>query len=126
MGLMSNQPQPISIAWGSPFKAPTIQLPNGQLITDATRVVVDCETGKPPKVFLEFEGLEVSDFQIDGVVSVIRETPADPFEGMRLFLSEIDPQELERATLAVQEMGGPVGFGEAAIQVLREWTSGKP
>ena len=122
---MTNQPQPISIAFGSPYKAPTIQLPNGQLITDATRVVVDCKTGEAPKVFLEFEGVEVSDLQMEGVVSVIREVPADPFEGMQLFLSEIDPAALEKATLEVQAMGGPQSFGEAAVHVLKEWAGGK-
>jgi hypothetical protein len=122
MGHMSTQP--VKIAWGSPYKAPTVLL-GDQLITDASRVTVDCSTGGPPKVFLEFEGKEVEDLQFEGVVHIVRETPADPFEGMLLFLSEIDPSALEKATLEVQAMGGPQGFGEAAVQVLKEWAGGK-
>lgn len=126
-GMSTQEPIPVRIAWGSPFKAPSVLLgvpEQEQLITDASRVTVDCRSGEVPKVFLEFD-TPVEDLQFEGVVTVIREQVADPLEVMRSFLEDIDPSELEKATLEIQEMGGPQGFGEAALEVLKRWTSGK-
>lgn len=115
--------QPVKIAWVSPYAAPTVLI-GENLITDASRVTVDCESGGAPKIFMEFEGKPVEDLQLDGVVYVVREVPADPIAIMVDFLSQIDPAELDRAVLAAQEMGGPQGFGETALAVLKGWASG--
>jgi hypothetical protein len=115
--------QPVLIAWRNPFKAPTVQL-GENLITDASRVTVDCQAGGPPKIFLEFEGKPVEDLQLDGVVHVVREVAADPLKIVDEFLSNIDPPELQRAVLESMELGGPETFGEAALAVLRKWARG--
>lgn len=115
--------KPVKIAWGSPFKAPSV-LVGEQLVADATRVTLDCKTGQAPEIFLEFEGQQVEDLELEGVVHVVREVPADPIAIVVDFLSELDPTELDRAVLQAQEMGGPQGFGEAALAVLKGWASG--
>lgn len=115
--------QPVKIAWVSPYAAPTVLI-GENLIADASRVTVDCESGGAPKIFLEFEGKPVEDLQLEGVVHVVREVPADPIEIITGFLSQLDPTELERAVLESQGMGGPQSFGEAALAVLRGWASG--
>lgn len=121
MGAMNTQP--VKIAWVSPYAAPTVLI-GENLITDASRVTVDCESGGAPKIFLEFEGKAVEDLQLEGVVHVVREVPADPIAIVVDFLSQLDPSELERAVLEAQEMGGPQSFGEAALLILKGWASG--
>lgn len=116
-------PQPVRIAWRSPFKIPTVLL-GDQLITDASRVVVDCETGGAPKIFLEFEGQQVEDLQLDGVVHVVREIPADPLLAVQEFLDALDGDELNKAVLSDLEFGGSETFSEAALKVLRGWARG--
>jgi len=122
---MTDKPetQPVAIAWRNPYKAPTVQL-GENLITDASRVTVDCQPGGPPKVFLEFGDRAVEDLQFDGVVHVVREVAADPLLVVDAFLENIDPSELQRAVLESMELGGPETFGEAALQVLRKWARG--
>jgi hypothetical protein len=121
MGAMNTQP--VKIAWVSPYAAPTVLI-GENLITDASRVVVDCESGGAPKIFLEFEGKPVEDLQLEGVVHVVREVPADPIAIVVDFLSQLDPSELDRSVLQAQEMGGPQGFGETVLQILKGWASG--
>jgi hypothetical protein len=116
--------QPVTIAWRNPFKAPTVQL-GENLITDASRVTVDCQTGGAPKIFLEFEGKPVEDLQFDGVVHIVREVAADPLKVVDDFLAELDGSELQRAVLESLELGdGEQTFGDAALKVLRGWARG--
>jgi hypothetical protein len=124
MGAMTDpETQPVTIAWRNPFKAPTVQL-GENLITDAARVTVDCVSGGPPKIFLEFVDKAVEDLQFPGVVHVVREVAAEPIELVVGFLEDLDPAELERVSLEKMEMGGPQTFGEAALLVLKEWARG--
>jgi hypothetical protein len=120
---MSTDPQPVRIAWGSPFKAPSV-LVGEQLITEATRVTVDCQTGGAPKIFLEFEGQQVEDLQLEGVVHIVREIPADPLLAVQEFLDNLDADELNKAVLSDLEFGGSETFSEAALKVLRGWARG--
>jgi hypothetical protein len=115
--------QPVTIAWRNPFKAPTVLL-GENLITDASRVTVDCEPGSPPKVFLEFEDRAVEDLQFDAVVHVVREVPADPLKIMSDFLENIDPGELDRCVLEAMDMGSPQQFGAVALEILKGWARG--
>lgn len=125
MGAMTDPaptPQPVRIAWGSPFKAPSVLL-GEKLITEATRVTVDCQTGAAPKIFLELDE-PVEDLQFEGVVHVVREVAADPIELMTGFLDDLDPGELNRAVLQLMEIEGIETFGEAALKVLGRWARG--
>jgi hypothetical protein len=115
--------QPINIAFGRAYKAPTV-LVGGQMITDATRVTVDCENGKAPKVFLELEPEAVDALELDGVVHIIREVPADPIKVTLAFLEPLDPAELDRCVLETMGLGGVTTYGEAALEVLRGWARG--
>lgn len=124
MDAMNTEPQPVHIAWGNPFKAPSILLANDQLITDATRVSVDCTAGEAPKVFLEFGDRPVDDLELVGVVHVVREVPADPFEAIRDFVGALDADELNKAVLHEMEFSGAETFSEAALTVLRGWANG--
>lgn len=117
-------PQPVRIAWASPYKAPTV-LVGATLIADATRVTVDCAAGEPPKIFLEFSEQPVEDLQLEGVVHVVKEVAADPIAVVSAFLEDIDPAELDRAVLAAMEMSsGLETYGQAALQVLGGWARG--
>jgi len=127
MGAMNAEPQPIRIAWGSPYKAPSVLIGGAeheQLITDATRVSVDCTSGQAPKVFLEFGDQPVEDLALEGVVHVVREVPADPFLAVQEFLGAIDANELNKAVLSVLEFGPEENFADAALTVLRGWARG--
>lgn len=124
---MSTDPQPVHIAWGSPFKAPSVLIGDAeheQLITDASRVSVDCVAGEAPKVFLEFGDRPVEDLHLEGVVHVVREIPADPLLVVQEFLANLDADELNKAVLTVLEFGPEENFSEAALRVLRGWASG--
>ena len=124
---MSNEPQPVRIAWGSPYKAPSVLVGDAeheQLITDASRVTVDCSAGSAPRVFLEFEGREVEELALEGVVYVTREIPADPLVAVQEFLANLDADELNKAVLSVLEFGPEETFSEAALKVMRGWASG--
>lgn len=125
---MTADPQPVRIAWRSPFLAPSVLIGDAeheQLITDASRVSVDCEAGQPPKVFLEFDApAGVEDLVLEGVVHVIREIPADPLLAVQEFLANLDADELNKAVLGVLEFGPEENFSEAALKVLRGWASG--
>lgn len=114
--------QPVSIAWRNPFKAPTVQF-GENLITDASRVTLDCQAGGPPKIFLEFDGKPVQDLQLDGVVHIVREIPADPLAAIQEFLDALDPAELQRGTMDEMEAGAET-FGEGALRLLRKWARG--
>lgn len=116
--------QSVSIAWGSPFKAPTVQLASGQLITDASRVTIDCGTGMPPKIFLELPTDNLPDLKLEGVVYAVREAPADPIRILTEFLDAVDPSELDRCVLESMGMGGPQAFGEVALGILKGWARG--
>lgn len=120
---MSTGPQPIRIAWGNPFKAPSV-LVGEQLITEATRVSIDCTTGEAPKIFLEFGDQQVEDLVLEGVVHVVREIPADPLLAVQEFLDALDGDELNKAVLSDLEFGGSETFSEAALKVLRGWARG--
>lgn len=125
MGGMNAEPQPVRIAWGSPYKAPTVLFGTAeQVVTDASRVTVDCQTGSAPKVYLEFEGREVEDLALEGVVNVVREIPVDPLLAVQEFLAAIDADELNKAILQVLEFGPEDQFAMAALRVLRGWASG--
>lgn len=123
-------PQPVRIAWRSPYLAPTVLLGGDEqtprhLITDATRVTVDCEAGVPPKIFLEFANQPaVEDLDIEGVVYVVKETSADPLLAVQEFLDNIDADELNKAVLNLLEFGTVENFSEAALQVMRGWARG--
>jgi hypothetical protein len=119
---MSAEPQPVRIAWGSPFKAPSV-LVGGTLITEASRVTVDCSTGSAPRVFLEFDE-QVEDLQLDGVVHIVKEIPSDPLLAVQEFLDNIDADELNKAVLSVLEFGPEETFPEAALKVMRGWARG--
>lgn len=121
---MTTEPQSVRIAWGSPYKAPTVQLASGQLIADAKRVAVDCVPGAAPKVYLEFEPDAVQEMQLEGVVIVEREVPADPFKAVQEFLSNLDPGELDKAVLEYMAVPGAETFGQAALEVLGRWARG--
>jgi hypothetical protein len=124
---MSNEPLPVRIAWGSPYKAPSVLLGDGeheQLITDASRVSVDCSAGSAPRVFLEFEDRPVEDLQFEGVVFVTKEIPADPLLAVQEFLGNIDADELNKAVLSLLEFGEVDSFSEAALTVLKGWANG--
>lgn len=120
---MSTDPQPVRIAWGNPFKAPSV-LVGEQLITEATRVSIDCTTGEAPKIFLEFGDQQVEDLVLEGVVHVVREIPADPLLAVQEFLDSLDGDELNKAVLSVLEFGPEETFSEAALKVLRGWARG--
>lgn len=122
-GSMSPDPQPIRLAWGNPFKAPSVLI-GEQLITDASRVSVDCSTGSAPRVFLEFDGQQVEDLALDGVVYVVKEIPADPLVAVQEFLDAIDADELNKAVLEILEFGAEDTFSAAALTVLRGWARG--
>lgn len=115
--------QPVTIAWRNPFKAPTVLL-GENLITDASRVTIDCQPGGPPKIFLEFEDRPVEDLKLDGVIHVVKEAePVDPLAIIVDFLSNVDGAELNRAVLEDDSLNDD-GFGEVALKVLRGWARG--
>lgn len=120
---MSTDPQPVRIAWGNPFKAPSV-LVGEQLITEATRVSIDCTTGEAPKIFLEFGDQQVEDLALEGVVHIVREIPADPLLSVQEFLDALDADELNKAVLLDMEFGESETFSEAALKVLRGWARG--
>ena len=122
---MTTEPevQPVVIAWRNPYKAPTVQL-GENLVTDASRVTVDCQAGGPPKIFLEFEGKPVEDLHLEGVVHIVRETVADPIEVVSGFLENIDSDQLDQAVLEAMELGGPGTYGAAALEVMKRWARG--
>ena len=120
-------PQPVRIAWGSPYKAPSVLVgppDSEQLITDASRVTVDCPAGQAPKIFLEFDQ-EVEDIALEGVVYIVKEQVGDPLQILAGWLEDLSPIELERATLELQTSGGPQTFGEAVLEVLKRWARGQ-
>lgn len=122
-GGMSPEPQPVRIAWGSPYKVPSVLI-GERLITDASRVSVDCSAGSAPRVFLEFDGQQVEDLALDGVVYVVKEIPADPLLAVQEFLDALDADELNKAVLEVLEFGPEDQFATAALKVLRGWARG--
>lgn len=117
------EPQSVKIAWGSPFKAPTV-LMGEQLITQASRVTLDCETGQAPKIFLEFDDQSVEPLTLEGVVHVVREVPADPIAPVVEFLSNISGDELDRCVLEAMGMGGSQKFGDVALEIMKGWARG--
>ncbi len=123
-------PQPVRIAWRSPYLAPTVLLGGDDqtprhLITDATRVSVDCVAGEAPKVILEFADQPgVEDLALEGVVYITREIPADPLLAVQEFLGNIDADELNKAVLHDLEFGGSDSFAEAALETMRGWARG--
>lgn len=124
-------PQPVRIAWRSPYLAPTVLLGGDDqtprhLITEATRVTVDCEAGTPPKIYLEFANQpSVEDLDLEGVVYVTREIPADPLLAVQEFLDALDPDEMNKAVLELMEFSlEEESFASAALKVLRGWARG--
>lgn len=115
--------QPVKIAWASPFKAPTV-LVAGQLITDAERVVLDCTAGEPPKVFVEFGQQAVEDIEVEGVVHLVRQVPADPLKIVAEFLENIDAVVLQAAVLEGADLDGQTNFAGAALEQLKAWARG--
>lgn len=115
--------QPVRVAWRSPYKAPSVLI-GEELITDATRVSIDCIAGEAPKVILEFADQPVEDLALEGVVYVVREIPADPLLAVQEFLGALDADELNKAVLNEMEFGGTETFSEAALKVLRGWARG--
>jgi hypothetical protein len=115
--------QLVKIAWASPYKAPTVLI-GATLVTDASRVTVDCVAGEPPKIFLEFAEQPVEDLNLEGVVHVVKEVAADPLEAVGEFLDAIDPAELDRCVLAAMEMGGPQTYGAATVEAMKGWARG--
>lgn len=116
--------QPVRIAGSSPFKAPTVTLSDDTVISNASRVSVDFTPGTAPRVFLEFENEQVEDLELEGVVYVTKEIPADPLKAVQEFLENIDADELNRAVLTELEMGTEEQFAQAALKVMRGWARG--
>jgi hypothetical protein len=114
--------QPVQIAFGRPWRAPTVQM-GDRLITEATRVSVDCPTGEAPKIVLEFDGQDIDSLNLEGVVYVVREQPADPLSSVVEFLNNIDPDALTETILADDSLAGKP-FGEAALDIMKRWASG--
>lgn len=118
------EPQPITLTWVSPFRPPLVKLAVME-VPGADRVTLDCEAGQAPKVFLEFGGEVPPDvLELEGVVHVVREIPADPLKAVQDFLAAIDADELDKAVLEVLEFGPEERFSTAALKVLRGWASG--
>lgn len=120
---------PVRLAWASPYKAPSVFLGVGedeQIITEASRVTVDCVAGEAPKIYLEFPGDQgVEDVKLEGVVHIVREVAADPMEVVAGFLADLDGEELDKAVLESMSMGdGTETYGQVALQVLGRWARG--
>lgn len=117
------QPQAVKLSWANPYAAPEVTLPDtGQVISGAERVTLDYKAGEPPKIFVEIGGGAISD-ELQGVVHVVREVPADPFKAVLDFLGNIDDEALTAAVLEDDTLAGKP-FGAAALEVLTRWARG--
>lgn len=91
----------------------------GVPVPDVCSVAVKAEAGEATKLYLTLNG----DGTItgDGIVHVVRDAPHGAVVD---WLSQVDPDELEKA--ALDRMGGLGGgtTGEAVLDVLRGWAGG--
>lgn len=117
------QPQAVKLSWSNPYAAPDVTLPDtGQVIAGADRVTLDCKAGEPPKVFIEI-GSDAVVGDVQGVVHVVHEVPADPLKAVQDFLANIDDEALTAAILEDDTLAGKP-FGAAALEVMQRWARG--
>lgn len=91
------------------------------------RATIDLAGGQLPKVFLELTPVALPEqIECDAVVFVTKEIKEDPADAMLTFLSNIDPDELDRCIL--EQMGGlgeAQTYGTVCLEVFRKWASGE-
>lgn len=92
---------------------------DGKPVLNATSIAVKTAIGEVTKVYVEMLG--EGTVEGEGIVHVVRDGTAD---SIAAWLAQIDPDELEKATLERFGLLGDGSVGASMLEVLGRWAGG--